>query len=346
MSPAIPSRVGLLGLISSVFLVSAPWGASAAELTGEALAAWSDRVRSVEARRARELTHGGGFLALDFHPQADRIRQALLRGTVVANEGRTGDEGWRVPGGTIQHWRGAVFVPGVMLDHLLGALRDPRRHGYRPQDVLEWRLLERAGDRERVFLKIRRQEIVEAVFATEHDVTFARHGPDRASSRSTATRIVELEDGREQPPGRDRGFLWRLNSYWRYEAVPGGVLVELESLTLSRDVPALLAPIATPIVRRIARESIERTLTGIRDQLGSKQAAAGPVQQPLSRSVQQAGSGVVQQAGSRLSIPGGPGVSSTLTSPGAIRSARRGTRQRPAARTDRRVWRDGSGIPA
>ena len=273
MTPAISSRVGVCSLISCAFLVSAPCGASAAELTGEALAAWNDRVRSVEDRRARELARGGGFLALDFHPQSHRVRQALLRGAVVTHESRAHDEGARVPGGTIQHWRGAVFVRGVTLDRLLGALRDPGRHGYQPQDVLEWRLLERSGDRERVYLKIRRQEIVEAVFATEHDVTFTRHGSDRASSRSTATRIAELEDGREQPPGRDRGFLWRLNSYWRYEAVPGGVLVELESLTLSRDVPALLAPVATPIVRRIARESIERTLTGIRDQLASKQAA-------------------------------------------------------------------------
>ena len=56
MSPAISSRVGLLGLICSIFLVSAPWGASAAELTGEALAAWSDRVRRVEARRARAIS--------------------------------------------------------------------------------------------------------------------------------------------------------------------------------------------------------------------------------------------------------------------------------------------------
>jgi hypothetical protein len=275
MTRAISSRVGLFARISCVFLVCAPC-VSAAELTGEALAAWNDRVRSVEARRARELARGGGFLALDFHFDSNRIRQALLQGAVVAREGRMDDERSRVPGGTIQHWRGAVFVRGVTLDRLLAALRDPRRHGYRPQDVLEWRLLERSGDRERVFLKIRRQEIVEAVFATEHDVTFTRHGPDRASSRSTASRIAEIENGREQPPGRDRGFLWRLNSYWRYEAVPGGVLVELESLTLSRDVPALLAPIATPVVRRIARESIERTLTEIRDQLGSTPAAFAP----------------------------------------------------------------------
>jgi len=35
--------------------------------------------------------------------------------------------------------------------------------------------------------------------------------------------------------GDDRGFLWRLNAYWRYEQVAGGVIAECESITLSRD---------------------------------------------------------------------------------------------------------------
>ena len=58
----------------------------------------------------------------------------------------------------------------------------------------------------------------------------------------------------------DNGFLWRLNAYWRYEAWNGGVLVECESVSLSRPVPLLLRPMAGPIVDRIARESLEGTL--------------------------------------------------------------------------------------
>ena len=71
-----------------------------------------------------------------------------------------------------------------------------------------------------------------------------------------ATRIEEVG-------GADHGFLWRLNSYWRYEERRGGVLVELESLTLSRGMPSLLRPIAAPLVRRIARESMVRTLEAL-----------------------------------------------------------------------------------
>ena len=69
------------------------------------------------------------------------------------------------------------------------------------------------------------------------------------------------------PSAEDNGFLWRLNAYWRYEAVPGGVLVECESVSLSRPVPMLLRAVANPIVDRIARESLTNTLVSLRDQM-------------------------------------------------------------------------------
>ena len=81
--------------------------------------------------------------------------------------------------------------------------------------------------------------------------------PRLATARSVATRIEEVG-------GSDHGFLWRLHSYWRYEEIDGGVLVELESLTLSRDVPSIIRPIAAPLVTRVARESVDRTLAALR----------------------------------------------------------------------------------
>jgi hypothetical protein len=85
---------------------------------------------------------------------------------------------------------------------------------------------------------------------------FHRETPTVATARSVATRIEEIG-------GTDHGFLWRLNSYWRYEQIAGGVRVSLRSLTLSRDVPSLVRPIAAPLVNRIARESIVRTLAAL-----------------------------------------------------------------------------------
>src|SRR5258707_816067 len=93
----------------------------------------------------------------------------------------------------------------------------------------------------------------------------------RAASTSVATRIAELADAdtpeeRELPAADDRGFLWRLNAYWRYEEVPGGVIAECESISLSRDVPAFLRYLVNPLIESTARESMTRTLTALRSQ--------------------------------------------------------------------------------
>ena len=43
-----------------------------------------------------------------------------------------------------------------------------------------------------------------------------------------------------------------------------GVLVEIESLTLSRDLPAIIGGLIRPIVNNTARESMTRTLASVR----------------------------------------------------------------------------------
>ena len=45
------------------------------------------------------------------------------------------------------------------------------------------------------------------------------------------------------------------------------LIVELESLTLSRDIPFLIRLIAGPIINNIARESMTRTLESMRERL-------------------------------------------------------------------------------
>jgi hypothetical protein len=268
-----PLVIVALGILASAVNPPASFGA---ELARDTVSAWDQYVKSTEERIAAELNDRRGFLALDFAPHAAAVRRSVLNGELVITRAETrGRHGGRdIPGGSIHHWRAAVLVRGITVDRLMAALRDPERHGYRPPDVLRRRLLERSGARERVFLQIQRREIVTAVFNTEHEVHFTAHPGGRGSSRSISTRIAEVEhagtpSARERPVGNDRGFLWRLNSYWRYEPVPGGVIVELESLSLSRSVPFVLAPIAGPIITRVARESIERTLGGIRNQLGN-----------------------------------------------------------------------------
>jgi hypothetical protein len=167
-----------------------------------------------------------------------------------------------VPGGTIYHSSGSFLVRHTTVDRVVGALMHP---GTPPpqEDVLESRVLARSGDTLRVYLKLSRSAIVTAVYDTEHLVTFTRHSPAMATSRSVSTRIVERDSG-------DRGFLWRLNSYWRYTQVGTDVRIDLESLSLSRAIPRVARPVARPIVDRIARESLRRTLDSVQRYLQAR----------------------------------------------------------------------------
>jgi putative flippase GtrA len=242
----------------------------AADLRSATVAAWERYVSGVEARRARETRDPLRFLAVDFNgsDQKDALRSRLAGGEIPLESiaASTLDGG----AGTISHWRGYVFIPGAAVGDLIecAALRG-RCAQHRHEDVIDQRVLDRSGDSLRLFLKLRRQAIVTVAYNTEHLVNYQRHSAERASSRSVSTRIAELQDPgtpreREQPVGQDRGFLWRLHSYWRYEAAPGGVIVELESLTLSRAIPWAVRPVAAPIVDGLARESMTRTLASLR----------------------------------------------------------------------------------
>ena len=160
-----------------------------------------------------------------------------------------------IPGGTIYHSSGSVLVRYTNVDRVIRALMYP---GTPPpqDDVLESKVLSRDGNTLRVYLKLARTAIITVVYDTEHQVIFTRHSPGVATSRSVSIRIAEHGGG-------DRGFLWRLNSYWRYSQVGSDVRIDLESISLSRPIPGVARPIARPIIDRIARESLHRTLDSV-----------------------------------------------------------------------------------
>ena len=148
--------------------------------------------------------------------------------------------------------------PNVKLDALLKVLQEPQSDKHKQEDVLSSRVVSRDGDSQKVFLRLRRTKFVTVVYDTEYDVDYKRLSPDRALSNSISTKVVEIENAgtpreRALPEGNDHGYMWRLNSYWRYKQIDGGVLVEIESLTLSRDLPAIIGPLIRPIVNSTAQ---------------------------------------------------------------------------------------------
>lgn len=216
--------------VASALLVVCTSAAHGAELTAETLSAWDRYVA-----RAVPRLHG------------------CARGCGMGEpEGRTID----VAGGAIHHWQGAVLVRGTTVQRVLSRLEWP---GTPPpqEDVLESRVLSRSGPSLRVYLKLARSAVVTVVYDTEHDVTFERRSAALATSRSVSTRIAETGGG-------DRGFLWRLNSYWRYAQQGNDVRIDLESLSLSRQIPSVAHMLVNPLVQRVARDSMERTLASVK----------------------------------------------------------------------------------
>ncbi|MCA1584350.1 MAG: hypothetical protein LC791_06135 [Acidobacteria bacterium] len=258
---ATPWPAWAVSVLAAMFVLASP-PLVAAGPGAATVAAWEAYVRAAEARIDLDTTPPRANMTT-----SASARDALAPGDVLVEEVLLSDAAIDIPDGRVHHWRGRVFVPGITLEHLVTAVRDPLHH--KQEDVIDARLLERTGDTDRVYLKIRRSSLVTAAFNTEHRVTYKAIDASTIRSRSVATKIAEIEGlgtpaEREKRPDEDRGFLWRMNAYWCYAAVPGGVMVTLDSMTLSRDVPWAIAPIASPIVDRVARESVVRTLRSLR----------------------------------------------------------------------------------
>ncbi len=266
-----------VALVIALVIGCAGAGLLAAELQEQTVAAWERYLAATQLRVAAELDDGERFLAVDFHEDGARFRREALAGDVVIEGMRTHDERGeriRVPKGSINHLVGLILVPNAALNDMLDGLHDIPPHELQ-EDVLDSRVLSRDGDAFELYVRVDlNAPMASAQFNIEQDVEYVRPGGDRAWSRIEATRIAELEEPgspneREKPIGNDSGYLWRMNLFWRYEQVDGGVLVECEQLTLSRGIPALARFFLAPIINGAPRDALEKTLRSIAEHLGS-----------------------------------------------------------------------------
>jgi hypothetical protein len=245
-----------------------------AKLHTKTLEAFDRYVTLTEARNADELKRGTNLLWIDELPAAESAEAyaALKRGEVRMKKLETRDGGKEIacPAGTIHHWAGVVFIPSAKLDDVLGMLEDYNKHSvYYGPDVERSKIESRNGEHFRVFLRFRRHKVITVVLNTEHDIQYFHDGPDRAHSRSSAVRIAEVQDAgkkdeREEPPGEDGGFLWRMETWWRMEERGGGVYVQSEVVSLTRDIPAVLKWLIEPFVTSVPRETLTATLVATR----------------------------------------------------------------------------------
>jgi hypothetical protein len=236
--------------------------------------AFDHYVALTQARNDAELKRGSNLLWVDGLPEGPRTEAyaALKSGEVKMQKLETLDNRKTVPcpGGMIHHWTGLVFIPGAKLGEVLRVLEDYDKHSvYFAPDVERSRIESRSGDHFQVFLRFRRHKVITVVLNTEHAVDYFHDAPGKAHSRSSAVRIAEVEaagknDEREKTPEDDGGYLWRMETWWRMQEGDGGVYVQSEVASLTRDIPTGLGWMIKPFITSIPRETLKFTLEATR----------------------------------------------------------------------------------
>jgi hypothetical protein len=262
-------------IVLALALVAIPLSASAEQLKSETVATFDHYVELSERQMS-----DAPFLRIDGMRPPERTAEfaRLKAGEVITDRLETRDHGQpiEVPGGLTHHWIGTVFIPGVTLAQTLAFLQDyDNQYKFYAPEVQRSKLIRRDADYFRIFLRLRKTRIVTVILDTEYDVKYTRLDPDHATSDSRSTRIAELENAgkpneSEKPVGNDTGFLWRLNSYWRFGRRDGGVYVQLEAISLTRDIPTVLGWLISPFITSIPKESLVFTLTRTREALVQK----------------------------------------------------------------------------
>lgn len=286
--PQTTSKSLSLLAILIVGAVVAPYSSLAAQLTAKTAQAFDEYVAAKEASGDRDLAAKQNFLYIDALPQGEATAaySKLGQGQILVqrDEECSTPACTSIPGGLIHDWIGIVFVPGVSLSRALATLQDYDHDAiFYPSEVVKSKLLAKSPNEFRICLRLRQVHIITVVLDTEYDVQYTHIDPDREVAHSRSTAVAEVDHAgtpseRDEPAGqpgdRDHGFLWRLNSYWRFYQADGGVYIQCNAVSLTRDVPAGLGWLVGSFIESIPAASLRSTLSETRTAL-LKQANPG-----------------------------------------------------------------------
>ncbi|HEY0703584.1 MAG TPA: hypothetical protein VGD60_12530 [Candidatus Acidoferrales bacterium] len=270
----------------AVFLVWALAGVApvrAADLQPTAAQNYEHYIALTQAQVTAEIAQGTPYLWVERLPEPRRIAaEAQLRsGDVVIEKLETLDNGKaiEVPGAMIHHWIGTAFVPGATLAQTLAFMQDyDHKVEYFKPDIVRSKVLKHEGDDYLVLLRFYQKKIITTVIDTDQEVHYHVVDKTHAWSRSRATRVQEVDnpgrsDEKLEPAGHDRGFVWKLNTFWRFEEKDGGTYLECQAISLSRDIPTGLGWMVGSFVSSVPRESLTFTLVTARSALAKKATA-------------------------------------------------------------------------
>ena len=135
---------------------------------------------------------GEHFLWFDDFPD---LRIRLLAGAVVAQPVQ-GNGVVSLPGGLIQDWIGAVFVPNTTLQETIRTVQDYPQHAeiYKP-DVTDVKVLSHAGDDYTIRTRVVKSKFfISDVVDIDNQIHFVSLDSKRVYSRSASQRVVEISN--------------------------------------------------------------------------------------------------------------------------------------------------------
>lgn len=261
------SRRAMVGLALMVLATASGWAVAP---TNAAVSGFEGYTDLLEARLAKQHGSANGFIVLP--PESD----ARLKAGEVVIERMTPDVLPVMPGAMLHDWRGTAFVPGATAADFERLMRDFAAYPqiYAPE-VVQAKVLSQKDDDMQTLMRVRQKHAITVVMDTTYDVRFGKLDPQHRFSLSRSTQIDEIgSPGTPKEhaltPAEEHGFLWGLNSYWSCAEQDGGLYIQIESVSLTRDIPPALAWLIRPFVEGVPRESIEFTLRATADALKKK----------------------------------------------------------------------------
>jgi hypothetical protein len=238
--------------------------AHSADLKKETIDAWNSYVARENAQVKDRARTEDKFLWAD----ADPKRLERLRAGEVVVEPVGEPNPLHIPGGLIHHWIAAVFIPHACLDDVLSVTRDYAHYkDYYKPGVADASTITKSEAEDEFTIRFVNSSVLSRTSLQGNYVSdFVRVSATRSYSTSITTSMHEIRNfgaanEKQYPSNQGSGYIWRLYSTARMENRDGGVLLELEAVALSRDIPGALRWFVDPIVRRVSHESIEKSLT-------------------------------------------------------------------------------------
>lgn len=145
-----------------------------------------------------------------------------------------------IPGASLQHWLGAVYLETANLDRIGFMLLNYAYYKkFFPQQIIQSSLTKRDGFLFEASLRLRKRQITQVALDVDISSQYQTVDPQRATIVTRATRIRDAENKKKKDSdrnptesGQPSDYLWGLSLYWRLEEANPGVYAEIELISL------------------------------------------------------------------------------------------------------------------